>query len=77
MGLSLETLRLTFPKSTAALKKHHALIEKLCTSEADRVSLKASSNMMVLVVGQEILERAEVVSKAKAGVELIRGFFGK
>ncbi len=77
MGLSLETLRLSFPKSTAALKKHHALIDRTCTAEVDRQSLKSSANMLILVVGQEILERAEVVSKAKAGVELIRGLFGK
>ena len=77
MGLSLETLRLSFPKSTVALEKHHALIERLASCDADRQSLKASANMLVLIVSQEMLERAEVVSKAKASIELIRGLFGK
>lgn len=77
MGLSLETLRASFPKSTAALRKHHELIDKLASCDADRLSLRLSANILALTIGDETLKFVERVKMAGKGVDFIRDLFGK
>jgi hypothetical protein len=70
MVAPIETLKAKFPRSAEALKKHHALVDKLVPDLDARKQLKASMAMLVLVVGEE-------AAGIGRHIDLIRGLFGK
>lgn len=74
MGLTIETLKTTFPRSAEALGKVHRYIDALVIPEVERAQLKTQVALLVLLVATEA---SGVEEKIRAFAPIMQGLFRK
>jgi hypothetical protein len=75
MGLTIATLRARFPRSANALDKHHALIDSIVMSPAERMRVKASATTIMLMVAEETIGIGQNIEAAKTAASFVGGLF--
>lgn len=70
MGMTLETLKMAFPRSWKALDQHKRLLAKYIDDRDQRATVEASLNLLVIAVADE-------VGGITKGIGFLRDVFGK
>ncbi len=72
MGLTVETLRATFPRTSKALDAHYKLIDQYVTTTPGRQRLKLSSHIVAITAAEEAGAILKHVTKAFQGADFLK-----
>ncbi len=75
MGLGIEAIRKTFPRSAQAMEQYQRLIDQTFMDPVDRSRLKSGVTALVIVVAEEASEIRKTIGDVKSGLGLVRNIF--